>query len=274
MQSKTESTLKSFTPAERFSAPFLHWLAALTASTIMLNIIFRPLGEMIRFHPGLFWGHRPIEGLYPWLFAARVTDSDAIREFMGASAIPVSNEFLLGALISSLTFLVFIPALFLLSWRGIALHQHGERSDGPSGNRRPIGSAYHLIFGIAVSLAVLGIVPSVIDDFNSLHAFERQVRVQSIAMARDQIISKLSILTLDAYQYRILPKNRAGGGSSFVGYRIPDAQAVSDDQTFTIVEQRPSSIAMVGKTTWPVLGIVRASVDSSGEVSIHETDGF
>jgi len=57
---------------------------------------------------------------------------------------------------------------------------------------------------------------------------------QSVGANRDAIISDLTNLAANAYQYRIRPTTMGGGGGSYVGYALPPSLASNENGVYTV----------------------------------------
>ncbi len=57
---------------------------------------------------------------------------------------------------------------------------------------------------------------------------------QSVGANRDAIISDLTNLAANAYQYRIRPTTMGGGGGSYVGYGIPPSLASNENGAYAL----------------------------------------
>lgn len=57
---------------------------------------------------------------------------------------------------------------------------------------------------------------------------------QSVGANRDAIISDLTNMAANAYQYRIRPTTMGGGGGSYVGYSIPPSLVSNENGVYSV----------------------------------------
>jgi hypothetical protein len=71
---------------------------------------------------------------------------------------------------------------------------------------------------------------------------------QALGEDRDWVIHGIYRVSLNAYQYKILPKSFGGGGGSYVGYRIPDEFAKTKYGEYTATDETDSTLTISGSS--------------------------
>jgi hypothetical protein len=92
---------------------------------------------------------------------------------------------------------------------------------------------------------------------------------QSVGANKDAIISDLTNLAANAYQYRIRPSAMGGGGgSTYAGYSIPSTLASNENATYSIVgTPGTTSITFKGVSKQDSLNIVQGTYGADGKLS-------
>jgi hypothetical protein len=97
------------------------------------------------------------------------------------------------------------------------------------------------------------------------------LRQAYITSNKDAIISQLSNLSANAYQYRIRPTTMGGGGGSYEGYKIPRMMAATEVASYTSVVY-PNLIILIGISKIG-LGSVKGTLCDDGRVLEWEYSG-
>lgn len=69
---------------------------------------------------------------------------------------------------------------------------------------------------------------------------------QSVGSNRDAIISDMTNLAANAYQYRISPATMGGGNGAYTGYVIPPSLASNENGAYSLVSATTSSVTFTG----------------------------
>jgi hypothetical protein len=85
----------------------------------------------------------------------------------------------------------------------------------------------------------------------------------SISSNKDAITNDLNNLSVNAFQFKILPSSMGGGSGSYAAYRIPTKLQTNEDGTFTIGSAAAQSITFVA-TSAVGYGTITAVCDSAG----------
>jgi hypothetical protein len=83
---------------------------------------------------------------------------------------------------------------------------------------------------------------------------------------KDAIISDLTNLAADAYQFYLKPTNLAGGGHNYTSYVIPSRLSSNDNGTY-VATGTQNSITIVGTSTTVSGGSITITVDTEGKVT-------
>lgn len=111
-----------------------------------------------------------------------------------------------------------------------------------------------IVFGVALASAI-GI-------------FSRK----NITAHRDEMLSEITQIAADAYQFRHRPRSIDGGGGSYTGYRIPEKLKANDHAEFAVAESAGVQLRIVGTSTHG-LGSVAVDVDNEGTLKEINYDG-
>jgi len=69
---------------------------------------------------------------------------------------------------------------------------------------------------------------------------------QSVNANRDAIISDITNMAANSYQYRIRPNSMGGGGGSYVGYTVPTSLASNENGTFICNSATATQVSFTG----------------------------
>ena len=101
---------------------------------------------------------------------------------------------------------------------------------------------------------------------------------QSIASNRDAIITDLSTLGADAYQFKIRPTTMGGGNGTFSGYALSTTGAwgsSNPNATYTVTTQTASQLVLTATSKQVSGATVTVTYDGNGNVTSGPTaSGF
>ena len=89
---------------------------------------------------------------------------------------------------------------------------------------------------------------------------------QSVNANRDAIISDITNMAANAYQYRIRPVSMGGGGGTYTGYSMPTSLASNENGAYVAAVGGPNQITFTG-TSAQAYGTVAGTYDGSGKLS-------
>ena len=228
MNQKTEprSPVGTSERKSEFTPGFVRWMVTLTILT--LAFVFLNNFVFVRF--GL-----PEITPIPWATAGGLIVKQGLTLFSGGTPEVPSLAIRLGILFGLLLAFVLGPTAFFFSWRKLTL----ERQEGAV---RPANIGF-ILGGVVLLFYVLSVGLGSIVQHKS---FVSMQSAQELGGNRDGIIAGLSRVSLDAYQYKILPRSMGGGGGSYSGYDIPEPLRKSDAGTVQIVSVSDSAITLSG----------------------------
>ncbi len=111
-----------------------------------------------------------------------------------------------------------------------------------------------LIFGVALGSA--------------LWAFGKK----NVSAHRDELISEVTHIASDAFQYRARPKSIGGGGGSYGGYHIPYRLGANDHAEIKVSGSPADEIVIEAVSTMG-MGKVAATIGSDGEIHAFSYTG-
>ena len=88
---------------------------------------------------------------------------------------------------------------------------------------------------------------------------------QSVNANRDAIISDITNMAANAYQYRIRPVSMGGGGGSYTGYSLPVALASNENGSYTVTVA--ANLVTFTGTSAQGYGTVTGGYDATGRLS-------
>lgn len=248
MNPKTEVTASAANVEKKseFSPMFLRWMISLTIVTLLL--VF--LGDYI--FPRQSLRFDPI----PWTQAGGIVIQQGLDLFSALQPAPISMGDKMGMLIGLLTAFVLSPTILFFSWRSLAT---GPKQSG----LRPARIGF-----------VVGVVLMTISSFGTFAVaiIHPQVatsmrEAQALGESRDQIIGGMWRVSVDGYQYRILPKSLNGGSGLYKGYEVPPSLRKMEGDEYTAVSVSDTSFTILGSSSqYPGAG-VQGVYDRQGKLS-------
>jgi len=204
---------------------FIRWLVALTAMTFALTLL-------VDFSPP-----RSVVSPLPWVTAGGITIQQGLTIFSGGTPAEMSFEVRYSILGTLLAAYVIGPTLLFFSWRRIAI----EPKTSPM---RPASIGFFfgaILTGVYMFPLLLMSVahPTVASSMRS---------TQALGQDRDWVINGIFRVSLDAYQYKILPKSFGGGGGSYLGYRIPEGVGRTAYGEYLATEETDSTLTISGSS--------------------------
>lgn len=88
---------------------------------------------------------------------------------------------------------------------------------------------------------------------------------QSVSANKDALINDLNNLSINAYQFKMLPSSMGGGSGAYTSYRIPQKLQTNEDGTFVVGTASASSLTLVA-TSAIGYGTITAVCDSAGTI--------
>jgi hypothetical protein len=85
----------------------------------------------------------------------------------------------------------------------------------------------------------------------------------SISSNKDALINDLNNLSINAYQFKILPSSMGGGSGSYARYAIPAKLRSNEDGTFTISSATATRLTLMANSAVGY-GTITAVCDSMG----------
>lgn len=218
-----------------FSPMFLRWLISLTIVTLLF----------VFFSDYIFARHEVRFTPVPWTVAGGVVIEQGLDLFSGRQLVPISMENKISMLAGLLAAFVFGPALLFFSWRRLLTGPKQSKLSPPL-----IGFVFGVIF---LSISVLGTVASAIMAPQIATSMRK---AQDLGENRDQVIGGMWRVSIDAYQYKILPKNYNGGGGSYQGYEVPQSLQKLETNEFIAMSATDTSVTIMGSSTkYPGAGV-------------------
>ena len=91
---------------------------------------------------------------------------------------------------------------------------------------------------------------------------------QSVGANRDAIISDLTNMAANAYQYRIRPTTMGGGGGSYVGYGIPPSLVSNENGSYALNgAATATTVSFTGTSAQYTTDTVTGTYGSDGKLS-------
>jgi len=90
---------------------------------------------------------------------------------------------------------------------------------------------------------------------------------QSVGSNRDAIVSDMTNLAANAYQYRISPGTMGGGDGKYIGYVIPPSLGSNENGVFTLGTATASSITFTGVSAQYTADAVTGTYGPDGKLS-------
>ena len=236
---KTETTGAGTNEEKKseFSPMFLRWLVSLT----IVTLLFLFFGDYVFPRNAVRLAFIPV----PWTMAGGFVIEQALDLFSGRELPPISMEKNIAMLTGLLMAFVIGPTLLFFSWRRLLTGPKQSKL-----NPSIIGFVFGVIF---MSSGVLGTIASAIIH-PQVAASMREA--QALGENRDEVISGMRRVSLDAYQYKIMPKSYAGGGGSYMGYEVPSVLRKLETNEFIATSVTDTCLTITGSSTkYPGAGV-------------------
>lgn len=94
----------------------------------------------------------------------------------------------------------------------------------------------------------------------------------SISSAKDSLVNDLNNLSINAFQYKSLPRSMGGGSGSYVGYTIPQKLRTNEDGTFAVSSATASRVTFLA-TSGIGYGTITVICDSMGQLGSFTYSG-
>jgi len=248
MNPKTEAAATEVHDAKKqeFSPMFLRWIISLTLVTLLFVLLS---DEIFRTQPRAF---TPM----PWVMAGGIVIQQGLDMFSGLQPAPVSTADDWAMLTGLLTLFVLAPTLLFFSWRTLAT------TPAVSGLRpATIGFGFGVIL---MTMSSLGVGAGAI--FHPQVA-SRMRTAQALGENRDMVIRGLWRVSVDAYQYKILPKSLNGGGGSYKGYEVPASLRQFEGNDYIAVSANDTSCTLLGTSSIYTDSAIQGLYDRQGKLS-------
>lgn len=248
MNPKTETGMEEAGKGGKleFSPMFLRWIISLTIVTLLLAFFGK---NLVTPSPQR---HTPI----PWTMAGGIIIQQGVELFSGKEPAPITTGDKWEILLGLLTAFVLAPSLLFFSWRTIAVKAK-EAALSPA----TIG------FGLGVVLMVMSALPTFSAAIIHPMVASQMREAQALGEDRDQVIRGLWRVSVDAYQYKILPKSLGGGEGSYLGYEVPASLRDFESNEYTAVSVSDTTFTLLGSSTqFPGAG-VQGVYDGQGKLS-------
>jgi hypothetical protein len=234
-----------------------------TSHTIILwNIII--IGGII--FPSIFFGfygktttHGFFLSPFPWVTAGGWTIDHGLKMFSGITPEMPTLAERLGCLSSLTLMFVILPTLFFFGLRRRAI----ERRSGKEFHIVRWSSLQFVVGGIGtlgLALASIPIALTQLEVSSSLH------HAQAIQQNKDVIINELNIIAWKLYEYRVLPKELAGGNGTMTGFKLPQELTVATEATYQCRMEDTLAVVKATSLKYPLASIT-VKVDSKGKFS-------
>jgi len=89
---------------------------------------------------------------------------------------------------------------------------------------------------------------------------------QSVGSNRDALISDMTNLAANAYQYRVSPTTMGGGGGEYSAYVIPPSLTTNENGSYTLGTADASSITFTGLSAQYTTDSVTGTYGSDGKL--------
>jgi hypothetical protein len=111
-------------------------------------------------------------------------------------------------------------------------------------------------FFLIIGLIVFGVALAV-----AMWAFSKK----NVSAHRDQLISEVTHIASDAFQYRYRPRGVGGGGGSYGGYRVPNQLQTNGHAEFSVSDSAGETLSIQAISTHGI-GSVSAKIGRDGEI--------
>jgi hypothetical protein len=272
MSQKINSTQKELPPfEEEFTPSFLPSLIILTL-IVLAVVVFSEHAKQARW---VYFGpeSRPYTELPKILsFSPAVmlpsgkTVADGILAFSGKPPAPLNLPLQISLLASIIVSYIIIPAVFFFNWRRHRVENKSLSTKAPL-NFSSIIYALSIIFTLSISVAMTELA---ISSYHSRQSFEQAMAIQ---LNKDETINDLNLIALNAYQYKLLPKEFGGGQGKYIGFIITPERAKTQNCIYTVTTGENQVTIKAQSLQFPS-GIIHTTVNEQGQTGDWQFEGM
>jgi hypothetical protein len=265
MNQKIDLVQDDNSPREKeFTTGFLTSLILLTISVLLFVVIIENEGEGYHesraFAPGT-----PLFTLLPAIFVSGHTISNGLYAFSGKALTPVNLSAQIMTLAGILVVYIIIPTVFFFHWRRRRIELFSRSATNPL---RFSSIIYALSFILMLSVSAAAITSAIMG-----HRLHRSMEhTQVIQSNRDELVCDIVRISLDAYQYRLLPKELGGGQGTYIGFALTPERAKTKNGMYTMLSSENKITINAQSLEFPS-GHMNVIIDELGQMGKIQNDG-
>jgi hypothetical protein len=254
----------NFPHEKEFASGFIASLILLTISVLLFVVIIENEGkgyhESRPFAPGT-----PLFTLLPAIFVSGQTISNGLYAFNGKALTPVNLSLQITTLAGILAVYIIIPTVFFFNWRRRRIELISTSTINPL---RFSSIIYTLSFILTLSVSAAAITSTIMG-----HRVHRSLEhAQAIQSNRDELVYDIVRISLDAYQYRLLPKELGGGQGTYIGFALDPERAKTQNGMYTMSSSENQITIKAQSLEFPS-GRMNVIIDELGQMGKIQYEG-
>jgi hypothetical protein len=267
MNQKIDSTHEEpSTNKEEFTRGFFPSLIFLTLVILIFVVASENHGEWLYKHGSrAFTSELSFFNLFPAIFSSGNTIANGLQTFSGKELTPTNLSLEIRVLANILIIYIIIPTVFFFNW-------HRRRIENKSISTINSLSFSSVIYALSIILTIsvsATAITSAIMSHPIRQSLEHALAIQS---DKDALINDLDLIALDAYQYRLLPKELGGGEGKYTGFVIAPDRAKTQNGIYAVTTSENQVTIKVQSLLFPS-GIINLTVNEQGQTGDWQYEG-
>jgi hypothetical protein len=253
-----------------FTRGFFLYLIVLTLGILIFVIGSAHQGDFFYeywfYEYGLgFHNQPPLVVLCPAMYASIKTVHDGLYAFSDKALTTPSPILTIETLASIIVIYIIIPTSFFFNWRRRRIENKSISSGSPL-------SLSSIVYALWIILTISIAVTATTSALWGYPAHRKLEQTLSIQTHREKILSELYHIAMDAYQYRLLPKELGGGNGKYDGFALTPAQTKTQNGMYSIVLSE-NQITMRVQSLLYSSGIIQTTLNEQGETRLSSIEG-
>jgi hypothetical protein len=171
----------------------------------------------------------PLFNYFPVIYPSFVTITNVVHTYDSQIELTFTPPIIIkiGLLGSIISMYCIIPTIVFFHWRRRRIENTSFSTSSPLSF-----SGFSYVFSIVIIASI--VVTMIMVTKRNLFSEWDQESFQEISLNRASIINELNLIQLDAYQYRILPKELGGGNGKYTGFVLSPERTKTQNGIYTV----------------------------------------
>jgi hypothetical protein len=283
MNQKIEIEQEKDIPLEKEFAPGFLPLLILFTLVVLVGVVVseNQVGWLYNPESKPQYSGLPLFNYFPAIYPSFVAITNVVHTYNPQLELTFTPSIIIkiGLLGSIIGVYCIIPTIFFFQWRRRRIENTSFSTISPLSF-----SGFSYVFSIVIIASIVAMMIMVTK--RNLFSEWDQESFQEINLNRASIINELNLIQLDAYQYRILPKELGGGNGTYSGFVLSPERTKTQNGVYTVttsdnqltIEAR-SLLFSSGKIRSTTLGqgqvgAITTTLDPLGQIGNMKYEGF